>query len=119
MTTLTTLIVLSVTFHATGVPGDCCEEPIVIETSRLLANPREVLGNLCDRIGVSFDDAMLSWPAGPKPEDGAWAPYWYDGVWKSTGWQPAKPKNAVLLPEVAKALPEAEAAYERLLPYGI
>ena len=33
MTILTTLIVLSVTFHATGVPGDCCEEPIVIETS--------------------------------------------------------------------------------------
>jgi hypothetical protein len=95
------------------------EEPIVIETSRLLANPREVLSDLCGRVGVPFDDAMLSWPAGPKPEDGAWAPYWYDGVWKSTGWEPARPKDAVLLPEVAKALPEAEAAYQRLLPYQL
>lgn len=28
---------------------------------------------------------MLQWPSGPKPYDGVWAEYWYQGVWKSTG----------------------------------
>lgn len=95
------------------------QEPIVIETSRLLGDPVGILGQVCDRIGLDFDDAMLSWPSGPKPEDGVWAKYWYDGVWASDGWKPHKPKNVELLPSIANALPEAEAAYERLLPYRL
>lgn len=95
------------------------EEPIVVDTARLLVGPRQVLGDLCDRIGVPFDEAMMSWPAGPKPEDGVWAKHWYDSVWSSTGWLPRTPKNPELLPEVAKVLPEANAAYERLLPYRL
>jgi hypothetical protein len=95
------------------------QEPIVIETNRLLKDPSGVLRAVCDRVGIEFDDAMLSWPSGPKPEDGVWAPYWYDGVWGSTGWKPNVPKNVELLPGLAAALPEAEAAYERLLPYRL
>lgn len=30
-------------------------------------------------------EQMLSWPAGPKPYDGVWAPWWYAGSHKSTG----------------------------------
>ncbi len=95
------------------------EEPIVVDTKILLADPRRVLSGLCDRIGIEFDEAMLSWPAGPKPEDGAWAPHWYDGVHKSTGWQPHVDKRAELLPGVAPALELAKPMYERLLPYRI
>ncbi|MFT7474004.1 MAG: hypothetical protein ACI81L_000920 [Verrucomicrobiales bacterium] len=95
------------------------QEPIVIETNRLLSDPAGVLRAVCDRVGIDFDDAMLSWPSGPKPEDGVWAPYWYDGVWGSMGWKPNVPKNVELLPGLAAALPEAEAAYERLLPYRL
>ena len=98
---------------------DAGQEPIVIETSRLLADSAGVLGAVCERIGIPFDDSMLSWPAGPKPEDGVWAPHWYDGVWKSTGWNPYVAKDVELLPSVALALPEAEAAYERLQPYRL
>ena len=98
---------------------DAGQEPVVIETSRLLDDPAAILGAVCDRIGIEFDEAMLSWPAGPKPEDGVWAPYWYDGVWSSTGWKPHRPKNVELLPSIANALPEAEAAYARLLPYRL
>ena len=47
-----------------------------------------MLEALCDALGVRFDPAMLSWPAGPRPTDGVWAPHWYDGVWKSTGFGP-------------------------------
>jgi len=51
---------------------DAGQEPIVIETSRLLGDPTGILGGVCDRIGIDFDEAMLSWPAGPKPEDLCW-----------------------------------------------
>ena len=62
---------------------------------------------------------MLSWPAGPKPEDGVWAPHWYDGVHRSTGWQPYSPKQIDLLPSVVDAYEAAMPLYERLLPYRI
>ena len=35
-----------------------------------------------------YDDAMLSWPAGPKPEDGVWAEHWYASAHRSTGFGP-------------------------------
>lgn len=95
------------------------QEPIVIETSRLLADPAGILGAVCDRIGIAFDESMLSWPAGPKPQDGVWAPHWYDGVWSSTGWKPHVPKNVELLASLVDVLAESEAAYERLLPYRL
>ena len=40
------------------------------------AAPAAVLEKLCAACGIAFDNAMLSWPAGPKPYDGAWAPHW-------------------------------------------
>lgn len=96
------------------------EEPIVVDTKILLQHPGLVLGQLCERLGLPFDDAMLSWPAGPKPEDGVWAKHWYtDGVHQSTGWAKYAPKNAELLPAVAPVLDEAMPMYERLLPYVV
>jgi hypothetical protein len=98
---------------------DAGQEPIVVDTRILLADPTAVLGELCARLGLDFDEAMLSWPAGPKREDGVWAPHWYDGVHKSTGWQPYVDKSAELLPGVQPALQLAKPMYERLLPYRI
>ena len=62
---------------------------------------------------------MLSWPAGPKPEDGVWAEHWYDGVHRSTGWQLWAPKDVELLPGLEPVLDAARPLYERLLPYRI
>lgn len=92
-------------------------EPIVIDSMLLLKNPEPVLRQLCERLDIEFDAAMLSWPAGPKPEDGVWARYWYDSVHRSTGWAPWKAKNATLLPHLQSVLDEVEPMYERLLPY--
>ncbi len=93
--------------------------PTVIDAKLLLTDPRGVLSELCERLSLRFDDAMLSWPAGPKPEDGVWAPYWYDGVHRSTGWDPWRAKDDVLAPSLAPVLDEAEAMYRRLLPFRI
>jgi Sulfotransferase domain len=57
----------------------------VIDSADILRGPRPALGALCDALGIGFDPAMLSWPAGPRPTDGVWARYWYDSVWGSTG----------------------------------
>jgi hypothetical protein len=95
------------------------EEPIVIDTTILLDDPEAVLTELCRRLGLEFEPAMLRWPAGPKLEDGVWAEHWYDGVHQSTGWQPYVDKGAELLPGVEPAYEAALPMYERLRPYRI
>lgn len=90
--------------------------PPVIEGAAVLADPRGTLSALCAALGVPFDKAMLSWPAGRRESDGVWAPAWYDAVERSTGFAPPSP--ATRFEDLAGHLkPIAEAArpyYERL-----
>lgn len=94
-------------------------EPIVIDSRLLLEDPEGVLTEMCARLELPFDPAMLSWPAGPKDEDGSWAVHWYDAAHRSTGWAPYREKTDSLLPQLEPVVAEAEALYERLLPYAI
>jgi Sulfotransferase domain len=57
----------------------------------------------CDACGISFDDAMLKWPKGPKPCDGVWASHWYNAVWQSEGFG-ARNDKAVELPSHLQAI---------------
>lgn len=93
--------------------------PIVVESKTLLQDPPRVLAELCGRVGLDFDEVMLSWPAGPKPEDGVWAPHWYHQVHQSTGFAPWLPKDATLRPNIEPVLAEAERLYARLVPFAI
>ena len=90
------------------------QKPVVIDSFDIRTNPQTTLENLCNFIGLSFDPAMLSWPAGGHKQDGVWAPHWYGAVWKSTGF--AGPEAA--LPEVPDCLQdvlsEALPYYEKL-----
>jgi len=97
----------------TGTP------PPVVDSDRILENPPEMLARLCDALGIDWDPAMLGWPPGPKPEDGAWAPHWYDAVWKSSGFGSPPGPLPVLEGEAAEIEKEALASYERLLKYHI
>jgi len=93
--------------------------PVVIETQALLRNPAGVLARVCDRVGVGYDPAMLSWPAGPKPEDGAWAPYWYESVHRSTGFAQDSHPTRRLPKQTQPVLEQAMPLYERLASYAI
>lgn len=95
------------------------DTPVVIDSKALLLNPPAVLDELCRRLGLSPDAAMLTWQAGPKPEDGVWAPYWYEAVHRSTGWAPWRPKDDTLLPGLEPVLEEAQLLYEKLLVHAI
>jgi hypothetical protein len=66
-------------------------DPVVLDAKQLLLDPPGVLRSACDRLGIPFHEAMLRWPAGPKPEDGVWAKHWYANVHASTGSPPTNP----------------------------
>jgi len=57
---------------------------------------------------------MLSWEAGPIPEDGCWAPHWYDNVHKSTGFKPYSPKTKAFPQHLKKLLDECLPIYKTL-----
>lgn len=86
----------------------------VVEAADILKAPEPMLRVLCAALGISFDPAMLSWPAGPRPEDGPWAPHWYDAVWGSTGFRPYVEKSVKLSRELEEVAGKAMAAYRRL-----
>ena len=98
---------------ATGRP------PPVIDSADIRAAPEPMLRALCAAIGIPFDPAMLSWPAGGRPEDGAWAPHWYGAAHRSTGFAgPEGPLPEVpraLRPVLARALPAYETLRARAL----
>ncbi len=64
------------------------QTPVVLDSHDVRRDPDTALRALCDAIGLDWDPAMLSWPAGPKPYDGAWAPVWYGSLHRSTGFAP-------------------------------
>jgi Sulfotransferase domain len=87
----------------------------VIDSADILRDPRAALGALCGALGVGFDPAMLSWPPGPRPTDGVWAKYWYDSVWRSTGFGPYRePSGTDLPPELRTLAAECMPFYDEL-----
>ena len=104
------------------VAGRLGHAPPVIDAERFLRDPGGHLARLCGRIGVPFDAAlrerMLHWPAGPRASDGVWAPYWYDAVWRSTGFEPWQPRVAGLAGDAARVADACRPAYERLLAFA-
>ena len=90
------------------------QSPVVIDSADIRNTPHRMLQKLCDAVGLAFDPAMLRWPAGPKPFDGAWAPHWYKSVHQSTGFAgpegPLPGLSGTLSDLVARTLP----AYRKL-----
>ena len=95
------------------------QAPPVIDSAAIRANPRESLGILCARLGIPFTDRMLSWPAGPKPEDGVWAPHWYNAVHASTGFEDPEGALPDLPPEHARLAEAALPYYQALARHGL
>lgn len=95
------------------------QDPPILEARRLLEDPEGVLGRLCNRLGIDFDPAMLAWPAGPRPEDGVWAPHWYHNVHRSTGFAPYRPKTAPFPERLQPLLDEARPHFQRLAAWAL
>ena len=95
--------------------------PPVVEGRDVLQNPEGLLRALCAALGLGFDPAMLSWPPGPRPSDGVWAPAWYGAVERSTGFSPPTPEpHFNELPDALKRLAErARPLYETLAAHRL
>ncbi len=68
----------------------------ILDARDFLLCPEAHLRWLCDWLGIAFTARMLSWPPGPRPTDGVWAPHWYTSVWASTGFEPWRPRDTSL-----------------------
>jgi hypothetical protein len=90
---------------------------LVLASEDVRAEPERMLRALCAALGLPWDASMLGWPAGGRPEDGAWAPHWYGAVHGSTGFAgPEGPLPEVDRPDLLRAaLPVWEAMQARRL----
>ena len=86
----------------------------VIDSADFLRDPEAHLRWLCDWLGIDFTDRMLAWPPGPRDSDGVWAPYWYDAVLASTGFEPYRPREVDLSPHDAAVAEACRPAYDAL-----
>jgi hypothetical protein len=98
---------------------DLGQDPPVLDAKQLLLNPRHVLRQLCERLGIPFEEAMLSWPPGPRPYDGVWAKYWYQNVHRSTGFEPYREKEEPFPPRLLPLLEECRPHYAMLAQVAI
>jgi hypothetical protein len=90
------------------------QTPPVLDAADVLKNPRHALGLLCDRLGIDFQESMLSWPPGTRATDGVWAKYWYAEVEKSTGFRPFQERQVELPEHLEKLAADCGPSYERL-----
>ena len=95
------------------------QDPPVLDSKQILLNPRKVLGELCERIGIPFQEAMLSWKAGARTEDGSWAKYWYKSVHQSTGFGEYIQKTGPFPEALKPLLEECKPYYEQLSAVAI
>ena len=114
----------SIDLFSTGLPQQlrilrhvikCSGEfPPVIDSADVLENPKTVLSALCEAIGIPFSERMLSWEPGPRNCDGVWAKFWYDSVWKSSGFALPRPSEEELSEHLNLILEEAIPIYQEL-----
>lgn len=92
---------------------------LIIDSADIRTNPEAMLKLLCDRIGLGFDPAMLSWSKGQRADDGIWAKHWYDAVHQSTGF--AGPEGALpnIKPDHLTLLDSALPVYEAMAKHKI
>jgi hypothetical protein len=89
-------------------------DPPVIDARALLTDPKAVISELCRRLGIPFEEAMLSWKRGARPEDGVWAAHWYKNVHRSNGFERYRPKTSPFPHELEALYAECRPHYEAL-----
>jgi hypothetical protein len=88
--------------------------PPVIDAGEFLKAPEQQLRSLCANLGIDFTPRMLQWPAGPRSSDGVWAPYWYEAVLRSTGFEPYRARDSQVPAEHQDVIDSVMPAFEQL-----
>ncbi|AHM61865.1 hypothetical protein D770_18065 [Flammeovirgaceae bacterium 311] len=93
--------------------------PLVLNSDVVLQNPPLILRKLCVALGIAFEEDMLHWEPGPRPEDGSWAKYWYSNVHKSSGFQPPPAAETDVPEQYRPLLEEVEPYFTYLNQFAI
>jgi hypothetical protein len=88
--------------------------PPVVDADEFLKAPEAHLRTLCALLQIPFTPRMLHWPVGPRASDGLWAPYWYDAVLKSTGFEPWRKRDLEIPAAQRDVIDRCMPAYESL-----
>ena len=94
--------------------GEFGQQAIVLDSRELLKNPRAVLAKVCQKLAIPFAESMLSWPPGPRTEDGVWARHWYYRVHQSTGFSPYRPKTEPFPDHLEPLLEQCRPYYQHM-----
>ena len=89
-----------------------------VDSTNLLMNPKAILKELCQHLGIAFDTSMLSWEPGPKPEDGVWARHWYKNTHESSGFSNKESSRDPMPEKFLPVLEEATVLYDNLKKYA-
>jgi len=93
-------------------------QAVVLDSRELLLDPEGVLRQLCLALDIHFEESMLRWEPGARPEDGIWACHWYQAVHRSTGFAPYRRKSDC--PErLTPLLDECRPYYEKLYAHAL
>ncbi len=95
------------------------EIPIVIDSKEFLLDPETLLRKICIRLDLEFETSMLNWPTGARDSDGVWGKYWYESVWKSSGFAPYREKKPRLNLEQQAIAEQARPYYEQLYKHRL
>lgn len=90
------------------------QNPAVLDSKALLLNPVAVLEKLCAHLDLPFYEEMLTWPTGPRPEDGVWAKHWYHSVHQSKTFITYREKTDPFPEFLKPLLAECQPYYDRL-----
>lgn len=94
-------------------------KPVVVDTGEVLKNPESGIRSLCEALGIHYEESMLSWTPGPRPEDGTWAKYWYGNLHQSKGLEAKVEASVEVEGRYHDLLEEAEYYYGKLKEYEI
>ena len=99
--------------------GEDVQQIPVVDAREILLNPRDMLNRLCNLLELEFEETMLHWNDGPKPEDGIWADVWYKNVHRSSGFEPYREATEPLPEHLKPLLEECQPLYERLRSFAL
>ena len=88
---------------------------LVVNSREILENPRKILAAICNLAGIPFQESMLHWKAGARPEDGSWAKHWYANVHQSTGFGNYEAKTDELPERLQPLLASCNACFSELV----
>ena len=92
---------------------------LVIDSSILLKDPRNVLNQWCRKLNIDFDTRMLTWKKGSYPTDGIWWEHWYNNVINTNQFESFNNKSDSIPKEYQSIYNEALDYYEKLYYFSI